>query len=65
MGYPMALNLRKGMEKDRTLFICDVSEEAIGRFQKETESQGPVKVVSNGWEAAKAAVCYPFSLPNA
>ena len=64
MGYPMAINLRKGMEKDRMLFICDVSEDAISRFRKETEGQGPVEVVSNGWEAANAAVCHHSDLPK-
>lgn len=56
MGYPMAKNLRAGLGKDKTLLICDVSKEALNRFQKETEGQGPVEVVDNGFEAAKAAV---------
>lgn len=59
MGYPMAKNLRKGLSSDKKLLICDVSTEALERFQKETDGQGPVEVVSNGFEAAKAAVCYP------
>lgn len=56
MGYPMAKNLRAGLGKDKTMLICDVSKEALDRFVQETEGQGPVQVVSNGFEAAKAAV---------
>lgn len=62
MGYPMAKNLRKGLDNDRTLLICDVSKEAIERFQQETEGQGPVQVISNGFEAAKAAVRNPVDV---
>ena len=56
MGYPMAKNLRKGLGKDKTLLICDVSKDLINRFIQETQGEGPVEVVSNGFEAAKAAV---------
>jgi 3-hydroxyisobutyrate dehydrogenase len=56
MGYPMAKNLRAGLGKEKTLLICDVSKEALDRFVKETEGQGPVKIISSGFEAAKAAV---------
>jgi HPt (histidine-containing phosphotransfer) domain-containing protein len=45
------------MKKDDTLLICDVSEDALKRFQEETKGQGAVEVVSNGFEAVKAAVC--------
>lgn len=56
MGYPMAKNLRAGLSSDKTLLICDVSPEAIERFKSETAGQGPVGMVKNGFEAAKAAV---------
>lgn len=56
MGYPMAKNLRAGLSGRTTLLVCDVSKEALDRFRKETEGQGPVEVVENGFEAAKAAV---------
>lgn len=56
MGYPMAINLRKRMEKDKTLFVCDVSEDAVARFRQEMEGQGPIEVVNTGCDAAKAAV---------
>lgn len=56
MGYPMAKNLRKGLSPDQTLLICDVNQAAITRFQEETADQGPVQVITNGLEAAKAAV---------
>ena len=57
MGYPMARNLRAGLDKGRKLIVCDVSKEAIDKFQKETEGQGPVEVASNGAECVKTAVC--------
>lgn len=56
MGYPMAKNLRAGLEPTKTLLICDVSKEALDRFQAETVGKGPVEIVKNGFEAAKAAV---------
>lgn len=59
MGYPMAKNLRKGLSPDHTLLICDVNEDAIARFQGETAGDGPVRVVTNGFEAVQDAVCRP------
>lgn len=56
MGYPMAKNLRSGLDATKTLLICDVSKEALERFQAETKGKGPVEVVENGFEAARAAV---------
>lgn len=64
MGYPMAKNLRVGLGPETTLLICDVNTEAIARFQKETEGQGPVSVVTNGFEAVKAAVSIPECIIN-
>jgi hypothetical protein len=56
MGYPMAKNLRAGLGQDTKLLICDVNTDALDRFKVETEGQGRVEVVSNGYEAAKTAV---------
>lgn len=56
MGYPMAKNLRAGLDPQKTLLICDVNSEALDRFRIETEGKGPVEIVRNGYEAAKAAV---------
>jgi 3-hydroxyisobutyrate/3-hydroxypropionate dehydrogenase len=56
MGYPMAVNLRNGLSPDYTLLICDVNREAISKFQKQVEGKGPVKVITNGFEAANAAL---------
>jgi len=64
MGYPMAKNLRAGLGKDKTLLICDVSEDLLNRFIQETQGQGPVEIVSNGFEAAKAAVSSRPYAPN-
>jgi ornithine cyclodeaminase/alanine dehydrogenase-like protein (mu-crystallin family) len=56
MGYPMAVNLRKKIGQDQKLVVCDVSKEAVERFKAQTQELGPVEIVSNGFEAAKAAV---------
>ena len=56
MGYPMALNLLKGLGPEKTLLICDVSKDALERFQAEAKGEAAVAVVQNGFEAAKAAV---------
>jgi len=56
MGYPMAVNLRSKMGEDKTLLICDVSEEAIAKFQKQMEGKGPIRVVKDGFEAVQQAV---------
>ena len=58
MGYPMAKNLRKGLGSDKKMLICDVNAEAIKRFQQETAGQGPVEIVANGFEAARATVSH-------
>ena len=59
MGYPMAVNLRTKMEPDKTLQVCDVSEDAIKRFQSQLEGKGRIDVVKNGFDAVQAAVCLP------
>ena len=53
----MAVNLRSKMGSDKTLLICDVSQDAIARFQKQMEGKRPIKVVRNGFDAVKQAVC--------
>ncbi|OIW29037.1 hypothetical protein CONLIGDRAFT_598876 [Coniochaeta ligniaria NRRL 30616] len=64
MGYPMAKNLRAGLPKEKTLLVCDVSKEALDRFVQETEGQGPVEIINNGFEAAKAANTVITMLPG-
>ncbi|KAI1343128.1 NAD binding domain of 6-phosphogluconate dehydrogenase-domain-containing protein [Xylariaceae sp. FL0016] len=64
MGYPMAKNLRAGLDPGKTLLICDVNLEALNRFVAETQGQGPVEIISNGFEAAKAANTVMTMLPG-
>lgn len=66
MGYPMAKNLRAGLGHEKTLLICDVNTEALERFTSETTGAGygPVEVVSNGYEAARAANVVITMLPG-
>ncbi|KAG8167453.1 hypothetical protein KVR01_003142 [Diaporthe batatas] len=64
MGYPMAKNLRNGLDSTKTLLICDVSKEALSRFKAETAGKGPVEIVENGFDAARAANTVITMLPN-
>ncbi|KAK3117782.1 hypothetical protein LTR53_000470 [Teratosphaeriaceae sp. CCFEE 6253] len=53
------------MDKDKTLLICDVSEAALTRFKEETKGQGKVEIVSDGYQAIKAADYVFTMLPDA
>ncbi|KAF7188971.1 putative 3-hydroxyisobutyrate dehydrogenase, mitochondrial [Pseudocercospora fuligena] len=66
MGYPMALNLRRKIDSDRELIVCDINQDVINRFQKQTEDDGPVKVVNTAYEALQEAVSsFAISKQNA
>lgn len=64
MGYPMALNLRKGLDDSHTLLICDVSTDALERFQRDTEGKGPVSIVNGGFDAIQRADTVITMLPD-
>ena len=64
MGYPMALNLRKGLDDTYTLLICDVSSSARDKFQKDAESHGPVEIVKSGHDAVQKADTVITMLPD-
>ncbi|KAK5173435.1 uncharacterized protein LTR77_002116 [Saxophila tyrrhenica] len=64
MGYGMAVNLRTKLDRNTTMYICDVSEAAIERFKDEVGSRGPIEVVKNGAEAAEAADTLFSMLPD-
>lgn len=64
MGYPMAKNLLSGLGPEKTLLICDVSTDALDRFVNEAQGQAAVQVISNGYEATKAAVRVPSNNPT-
>ncbi|KAI4606051.1 hypothetical protein J4E83_010318 [Alternaria metachromatica] len=64
MGYPMALNLRKGLDSSHTLLICDVSTSALEKFQSDASGQGPVEVVKNGYDAVQRADTVITMLPD-
>jgi 3-hydroxyisobutyrate dehydrogenase-like beta-hydroxyacid dehydrogenase len=64
MGYPMAVNLRKRLDKSHTLLICDVVPEALQKFQTETADKGPVEVIQNGSEAIQKADMVITMLPG-
>ncbi|CAL5869812.1 uncharacterized protein PFLUO_LOCUS4042 [Penicillium psychrofluorescens] len=60
----MAINLRKKIGPNATILICDVSADAIEKFQSQTSNQGPVQVVKNGFEAVQKADIVVTMLPN-
>ncbi|EME84955.1 uncharacterized protein MYCFIDRAFT_83007 [Pseudocercospora fijiensis CIRAD86] len=64
MGYPMAMNLRKKIDADRTLIVCDVNQDAVKRFQEQTKGLGPVKVVGTAYEALQEAHLVLTMLPS-
>jgi 3-hydroxyisobutyrate dehydrogenase-like beta-hydroxyacid dehydrogenase len=64
MGYPMALNLRKGLDNSHILLICDVSSDALSRFQKDADGQGPVEIVKTGYDAIQNADTVITMLPD-
>lgn len=63
MGYPMASTLRSRMSKEQTLYILDDDRQIMEQFKTESASGDLVKVVSNPFEAAKAAVGVSPMLP--
>lgn len=67
MGYPMAVNLIKGLGASKSFLIADVNQEALRDFQDEVKGFGKVSVVQNGYEATKAAVrfCAQFAYREA
>lgn len=56
MGYPMAVNLRSKIGKDKTIVVCDVSAKACDKFKAEESVHGPIEIVKNGFEAIERAV---------
>ncbi len=59
MGYGMAVNLRTKVNRDITLVVCDVNQEAVDRFRAEVTDHGPIEVARNGFEAIQKAVRQP------
>ncbi|KAH3909814.1 hypothetical protein HBI56_131160 [Parastagonospora nodorum] len=64
MGYPMALNLRKGLDDSHTLLVCDVSSDALARFQNDAKGHGPVSTVDGGYQAVQLADTVITMLPD-
>lgn len=56
MGWPMAANLRTKIGSSTTILICDVSEDALAKYEKQMDGKGPVRRIKNGYEAVQQAV---------
>lgn len=59
MGYPMAVNLRSKIGPSYKILICDISKDAISKYQTQVKGKGAIDVVPNGFEATQAAVSLP------
>lgn len=59
MGYPMAVNLRTRIDPSYKILICDISKDAISKYQAQVQGKGAIDVVENGFEAVRVAVSAP------
>jgi hypothetical protein len=59
MGYPMAVNLRNGLSPEYTLAHLRRKQRSHLKIPEASRRQRSCKVISNGFEAAKAAVKSP------
>ena len=59
MGYRMAVNLRSKIDSSYKILICDISKDAISKYQSQMKGKGEIDVVENGFQAAQAAVHTP------
>ncbi|EXL47766.1 hypothetical protein FOCG_10292 [Fusarium oxysporum f. sp. radicis-lycopersici 26381] len=64
MGYPMAVNLVKGLGSSKSFLTVNVNQEALNEFQDEVKGFGKVSVVQNVYEATKAAYIVITILPT-
>ena len=55
MGYGMALNISKKIPKTSKLYIYDISEAVLKRFQQ--EANGAIVIASSSKEVVDHAVC--------
>ncbi|EME82597.1 uncharacterized protein MYCFIDRAFT_211096 [Pseudocercospora fijiensis CIRAD86] len=60
----MAINLRKKLPQETTLYISDISEAVIEKFYQETAGQGPVAVAATGLHAVQVADIVITMLPD-
>ncbi|KAF2104233.1 3-hydroxyisobutyrate dehydrogenase [Rhizodiscina lignyota] len=64
MGYRMAVNLRSKIDSSYKIVICDISKDAISKYQSQMKGKGEIDVVENGFEAAQAADMVITMLPD-
>jgi 3-hydroxyisobutyrate dehydrogenase len=55
MGYGMAMNVRRKMNKKSTLFINDVDRPACEKFAQEFAAEGEIVIVDTAREVAEKA----------
>jgi 3-hydroxyisobutyrate dehydrogenase len=64
MGYAMAMNVRKNMGSERTLYINDVYRPSCDRFKNEFESHGPIEIVDSAKSVAEHALTIISIVPT-
>lgn len=52
MGWGMAMNIRKKISKNATMYINDIDKKTCERFVSEAGGYGPIEVVQTAKEAA-------------
>lgn len=56
MGYPMAVNLRSKIGKEKKIVVCDINAAVCEKFKAEEWMHGPIEIVENGLKAIEVAV---------
>jgi 3-hydroxyisobutyrate dehydrogenase-like beta-hydroxyacid dehydrogenase len=65
MGYAMAMNIRKKMARESTLYIYDINVSACERFKAQYGALGPIETVATAREAAENADVLISIVPGA
>ncbi len=65
MGYEMAMNVRKKISPQSTLFINDVNKTACEKFVASYSSFGPIRIVDSAREVAEGAATVVSIVPAA
>ena len=65
MGYEMAMNIRKKIPVQSTLFINDINKAACEKFARSYDSFGPIRIVDSAREVAEGAATLVSIVPAA
>ncbi|KEF52108.1 uncharacterized protein A1O9_11734 [Exophiala aquamarina CBS 119918] len=63
MGFHMAANMRKKMDKSATLHVFDVNEDICKKFQDKFSSRGPIRIATSSKDVAQHSVTLIAMVP--